>query len=81
MSVATAPCAPMDGPDEVLLEVEELELGGLPDQLGGLLGIRDARQLDDDLVRALLAELRLGDAELVDAVPHDVDGAIEVVRR
>ena len=45
------PAAPIDGPDEVLLEVEELELCGLPDQLGGLLGIRDACQLDDDLVR------------------------------
>ena len=68
-------------PDEILLEIEELELGGLSDQLGRLLRIRDACELDDDLVRALLAELRLGDAELVDAVPHDVDGAIEIVRR
>ena len=64
---------------QVLLEVEELELGRLPDQLGGLLGVGDAGELDDDLVAALLAKLGLRDAELVDAVPHDVDGAIEVV--
>ena len=67
------------GPDEVLLEVEELELRGLPDQLGGLLRIGDAGELDDDLVVALLADLGLGDAELVDAVPHDVHRAIEVL--
>ena len=65
--------------DEVLLEVVELELGGLPDQLGGFLRIGDAGQLDDDLVVALLADLGLGDAELVDAVPHDVHRAIEVL--
>ena len=28
---------------------------------------------------ALLADLGLGDAELVDAVPHDVDRAVEIV--
>ena len=69
------------GPDEVLLEIEELELGGLPDQLGGLLRIGDAGELDDDLIVALLADLGLGDAELVDAVPHDVHRAIEVLVR
>ena len=76
--MATASLRAGGRPDEILLEIEELELGRLSDQLGRLLRIRDACQLDHDLVRALLSELRLGDAELVDAIPHDVDGAIEV---
>jgi hypothetical protein len=40
-----------------------------------------AGQLDHDLVRALLADLGLGDAELVDAVAHDVDRAVDVLGR
>ena len=39
-----------------------------------------AGELDDDLVAALLADLRRGDAELVDAVAHDRDRAVEVGR-
>jgi len=38
----------------------------------------DAGKLDDDLVPALLADLGLGHAEPVDAVPHDRDRAVEV---
>jgi hypothetical protein len=41
----------------------------------------DGGKLDHDLVRALLADLRLRDAELVDAVPHDVDGPVDVFGR
>ena len=37
----------------------------------------DAGELDHDLVGALLADLGLGDAELVDALAHDRDGAVE----
>ena len=39
----------------------------------------DAGKLDDDLVGALLADLRLGDAELVNPVPHDLDRPADVV--
>ena len=42
-------------------------------------GILDAGKLDDDLVVALRADLGLRDAELVDAVPHDLDRALEVL--
>jgi len=38
-------------------------------------------QLDHDLVLALLRDDGLGDAELVDAVAHDVDRPRHVVRR
>ena len=71
----------MDGPDERVLEVEELELRGRADDLGRCLGILDAGKLDDDLVVALRPDLGLRDAELVDAVPHDLDGAVEVFLR
>ena len=71
----------MDGPDERVLEVEELELRRRPDDLGRRLGILDAGQLDDDLVVALRPDLGLRDAELVDAVAHDLDGAVEVFLR
>ena len=57
---------------EVGLEVVELELCRLPDQRCRRAGIVHAGELDHDLVRALLPDLGLGDAELVDAVPHDV---------
>ena len=40
-----------------------------------------AGELDHDLVRALRPNLGLGDAELVDAAPHDVDGAVQVLFR
>ena len=44
-------------------------------------GIVDAGELDDDLVRPWRRDHRLGDAELVDAVPHDLDRAVEIVLR
>src|SRR5262249_23501349 len=59
------------------LQVVELQLGGLADDCGSLGGIVDAGELDHDLVRPLLADLRLGDAELVDALAHDRDRAVE----
>ncbi len=65
--------------ERVLVDVEEPELGGLADQLGGLVGIGDARELDRDLVLALLPDLRLGDTERVDAVPDDLDREVEVL--
>ena len=68
-------------PGEIRLEVVELEDRGFPDHLRGAGRIVDAGELDDDLVRALLADLGLGDAELVDPLPHDVDRASEIVGR
>ncbi len=65
---------------EVLLEVEELELRGLAEDLDHALGVLDARDADRDLVVARLADLGLGDAEGVDAVAEDLDGALEVGR-
>ena len=64
---------------EVAFEVVELELRGLADQLPGAVDVRDARELDRDLVVALPRDDRLGDAELVDPVPDDRLGALEVV--
>ena len=66
-------------PGQVLLEVVELELCRLPDQRRRLLRIGDARELDHDLVRALLAELGLRHTELVDAAPHDADRPVEIL--
>ncbi len=63
------------------LHVVELERGGLADQRRGLLDVVHAGELDDDLILALGADLGLGDAELVDAVPHDLDRPLEVGRR
>ena len=42
-----------------------------------LLGVVGARQRDDDLVVALGLDLGLGDAERVDAVADDLDGAVD----
>ena len=67
--------------DEVVLEVEQHELRGLADQLRGRGGVVHAGELDHDLVAALLADLGLGHAELVDAVLHDRDRTVEVVGR
>ena len=61
---------------DVRLEVVELELGGLADDLRRLAGVVHAGELDHDLVLALLADLGLGDAELVDAAAHDRDRAL-----
>ncbi len=65
----------------VSLQVEELQLGGLADDLGGAPRIVDAGELDGDLVGALARDDRLGDADLVDALPHDLDRAVEIVLR
>src|ERR671910_672513 len=65
--------------ERVFVDVEEPELGGLADQLGGLVGVSDAWELDRDLVLALLPDLRLCDTERVDAVPDDLDREVEVL--
>ncbi len=39
----------------------------------------DAGELDGDLVGALARDDRLGDADLVDALPHDLDRAVEIL--
>ena len=59
--------------DEVALEVEELELRGLPDQLRRPALVAHARELDDDLVAPLLANLGLERADAVDAAADDRD--------
>ena len=64
--------------DERRLEVKKLELCCRPDDLGGGFGILDAGKLDHDLVVALRPDLGLRDTELVDAVAHDLDRAVEV---
>ena len=61
-------------------QVVELELRGLADDRRRLRRVVHAGELDHDLVGALLADLRRRDAELVDAVPHDRDRAVEVAR-
>jgi hypothetical protein len=53
----------------------------VPDLVGRALGVLDARQADVDLVLARALQLRLGDTERVDAVAHDVQRAIEALRR
>ena len=70
-----------DARDQVALQVVELELRGLADQLRGALLVVDAGQLDDDLVAALLADLRLGDADAVDAVVDDRRPIVEDLPR
>ena len=49
----------------------------VPTWRGGALGVVDAGQVDLDLVLTGARQLRLGDAELVDALAHDVEGALE----
>jgi hypothetical protein len=67
------------GPGKGRLEVVQLELRGLPDDVRSSLRIADTRQLDDDLVVALRPDLGLRHAEAVDAAPHDLDRAVEVL--
>ena len=64
--------------DEVLLEVEQLELGRLADDVRGRGRVVDAGQLDRDLVVALRADLGLRHAEAVDAAPHDLHRPVEI---
>ena len=63
---------------QIRLEVEQLELSRLAEDPDHAVRILDAREVDHDLIVALLADLRLGDAEAVDAVAEDLDGAVEV---
>jgi hypothetical protein len=69
---------PGDAGDQVVLQVVELELRRLTDDLDRARPVEHARQLDADLVLALLAHLGLGDAELVDPVADDLDRAVEI---
>ena len=63
--------------EDVRFPVVEEELGGRADLLGGALGVLDTGQVDLDLVAAGEEQLRLGDAEGVDALAHDVERALE----
>ena len=65
------------GAEDVLLPVVEEELGHLADLLLGALRVLDVGQPDGDLVAARALDLRLRDAELVDALAHDVDRAVD----
>jgi hypothetical protein len=67
--------------DDVLLPVVEVELGGGADLLLGPVQVLDAGQADGDLLRAEALDLRLGDTELVDALPDDVDRAVDRLGR
>ena len=53
----------------------------LPMVASGLFGVLDAGQRDRDLVAALLLDLRLGDAQAVDAAVEDADRLVELRRR
>ena len=66
--------------EDVLLPVVEEELRRRADLLRGALGVLDAGEVDLDLVLARARELRLGDAERVDALAHDVERALERLR-
>ena len=55
----------------------ERQLGGLAHKLDGALGIGQAGQLDLDAEIGLLADIRLGDAELVDTVADGADSLIK----
>ena len=67
-----------DGGAQVGLEVEELELRGLAEDADHAGGVLDAGEVDHDLIVALLANLRLRDAEPVDTVAEDLDRAVEI---
>ena len=68
-------------PEHVLLPVVEEELRGRADLLARLVGVVGRRERDVDLVLARALDLGLGDAELVDALAHDVDRAVDRVAR
>ena len=65
--------------NEVSLQVVQLELRGLADQLRGVLLVFHAGQLDDDLVAALNADLRLGDTGAVDSILDDRAGVFHAL--
>jgi len=62
-----------------LLHQLELKLGRLADEVDRTLLVEQAGELDDDPVVPLLLHERLGDAELVDAVPQHLHRAVERV--
>ena len=52
------------------------QLGGTADDFGGLAGVLYTGQLDDDALLAGAGDARFGDAEGVDALPEDLQGAV-----
>ena len=71
----------MDGPTSESSRSKSSSCAVVPMISAAACGILDAGKLDDDLVVALRPDLGLRDAELVDAVPHDLDRAVEVLVR
>ena len=67
------------GPEDAALPVVEPHLGGGADLRGRLVGVLDVGQRDVDLVGARALQARLGDADLVDALAHDVQRAVDGV--
>ena len=65
--------------EDVGLPVVERQLRGRADLGLGAPGVAHVREADRDLVAARRLDLRLGDAQLVDAVAHDVDRSLERV--
>jgi hypothetical protein len=65
------------GADHVGLPVVEEQLRGLADHLFGLFRIAHVRQRDVDFVRPRALDFRLRHAQLVDALTHDVDRAVQ----
>ena len=63
--------------EDVRLPVVEVHLRRLADLAGRLVGVVDVRERDVDLILARALDLRLGDAELVDALAHDLDRAVD----
>jgi len=61
--------------ERVLGHQLELEQGGLADEVDGAPRVVDAGELHHDAVPSLRVDRRLGDAELVDAVADDLEGA------
>ena len=72
---------PLQDPVAVLVWLQQLELEqrGLADQILGALHVLDTGQLDDDAVRALPLNDRLGHAELIDAVADHLLGPVHGV--
>ena len=70
---------------DIALGIDELELPGRADEASNLVGVVDARDLDDDPLRAVSGglgpHLRLVDADAGDASLDDRAGRLEVGRR
>ena len=69
------------GADHVRLPVVEVQQRGLADLRLRAPGVAHVRQRHVDFVRARALDFRLGDAQLVDALAHDVDRAVPAIRR